>query len=669
MKKLISLITASVLSLSCILPVAVEANSGMQVSRESNNGNTKDTVNITWDGEATDATLIAADYGSNGVMNSISTQTITLAQGENSVEKNVYNSDLTRKYMVWNPNNPIALMDAVTVGVNSLPQSYDSSIPQASGTNFEASYRDLDASTGVVEISAPAQFTGQIKTVVMLKKGIEQYSLNGSDILAVNQDYNINRIIVPKLNQTTDKGTYKIYIGGNGSLYETVVTIGETPAPAGSEIGIIKAIDQNSSGDFYAYVYTYGNDVARYQITEAGAALFFDTERETGWTDNHGTTVIAYNMQDNDTVMNITGILQETKEKASYNSSESKIGDIKISDQAKILLLTDTLSYEPFEMSSFTSDKIYDISAYNKSDDNSYSFIVINAIEDETNPGTEPDTPTPPTEIPSFDPSEYEFGIAKAVYKKNNGDFAALIYTSEGEEKDCDVTENSATTIFNIEYPDYAWLSKDKTTVIAYSMQARNTIMNIEAILPETKAKAAYNPSYTKIGDVKLSSQTKIIMPTIEDDVLFYDPVTLSSLFSDKIYDISAYNKLEDGSYSFIIINAVEDAPKYPYTITNLAIENASGTELDAIPDNSGFIARLTFKETIQRDAEDCVIVAVYSKTGVLLSLDYMQTDFDTNKDYKVGFHIAKQSEEIGKIKAFIWSSFGGVPLCNTIEK
>ncbi|MBQ3462267.1 MAG: hypothetical protein IJH36_04015, partial [Clostridia bacterium] len=406
---------------------------------------------------------------------------------------------------------------------------YDSSIAAASGTNFEAEYSDLDAYSGVVKISAPTQFTGQIETIIVLKADKTLYTASAADFLAVNQDSNINRVVVPKLGQTDDKGTYKVYMGTGGSVYEASFTIGTSTSPT-----------------------------AKPTVTPTASPT--------------------------------------------------------------------------------------------------------------STPTAKPTTTPQATETPSYDPSEFEIGIVTVVYKTNGGDYAANIYTSAGEEKTYTVTEDSAALFFNTG-TEFEWHTGNENTVIAYSMKARNTIMNIEGILPVTKEKAVYNPYNSSIGGIKISSQTKILYPIVEDGVLFVDPIGQSTLSSDKIYDISAYNKLDDGSYWLIIINGVEDAPKYPYTMTGLEIENASGTKLDTIPDNSGFIARLSFRETIQRDEEDCVIVAVYGTTGVLLSLDYMQTDFDTGKDYRVGFHISKQVEEIGQIKAFIWSSLSGAPLCNTIEK
>ena len=529
MKKIINFIVANIMILSCVLPLAAEANSGIQGVRE----NSKDTLNITWDGEATQALFITADYNSSGVMQSVWQQSILLEQGQNTVEADVSDSSLTRKYMVWDSLYGLnKLMDACTI-VGSLPSSYDSSIAAASGTNFEAEYSDLDAYSGVVKISAPAQFTGQTETIVVLKADKTLYTASPADFLAVNQDSNINRVVVPKLDQTDDKGTYKVYIGTGGSVYEASFTIGTSASPTASP-----------------------------------------TVKPTATP-----TVVP----------------------------------------------TST-------------------------------------------PTTKPTTTPQATETPSFDPSEYEIGIVTAVYKVTGGDYAANIYTSLGEEKTYTITEDSAALFFNTG-TEFEWHSNDKYTVIAYKMQARNTIVNIECILSETKEKAAYNSSNAKIGGIKISSQTKILSPTTEDRIKFIDSIEQSSLSPDKVYDISAYNRLDDGSYWLIIINSVEDAPKYPYTMTGLEIENASGTKLDTIPDNSGFIARLSFRETIQRDEEDCVIVAVYGKTGVLLSLDYMQTDFDTDKDYRVGFHISKQTEEIGQVKAFIWSSLSGAPLCNTIEK
>ena len=96
----------------------------------------------------------------------------------------------------------------------------------------------------------------------------------------------------------------------------------------------------------------------------------------------------------------------------------------------------------------------------------------------------------------------------------------------------------------------------------------------------------------------------------------------------------------------------------YPYKIDSISIETEAGEALEAAPVGSAFIAEVSLTKTEDRPERDHLFVAVYNKSGELLSLNYVKTSFTKDNEYSFGFHIPAQTEEIGKIKAYIWKSF-----------
>lgn len=112
------------------------------------------------------------------------------------------------------------------------------------------------------------------------------------------------------------------------------------------------------------------------------------------------------------------------------------------------------------------------------------------------------------------------------------------------------------------------------------------------------------------------------------------------------------------------------DAPSgYPYEITELKARSLSGADLTEAPVDEGFIAEVTLKERRGRVAEDQLFVGVYGKDGSLLSLGYIRSDFAENREYSAGIYVPAQSEEIGSIRAYVWSSFSGAePLAESRE-
>ncbi len=140
------------------------------------------------------------------------------------------------------------------------------------------------------------------------------------------------------------------------------------------------------------------------------------------------------------------------------------------------------------------------------------------------------------------------------------------------------------------------------------------------------------------------------------------------------------WGKIEIGSHNDALITAIihftdgevqtpstpEPSEKYYYTIDSLTLESEAGDRLSEIPKNKPFIANVGITERFNRNSRDYLFVAVYGEKGTLLSLDYMQTDFNLGNPYNVGFHVPEYGK-ITSVKAFIWSGFNkNMPLAES---
>ncbi len=77
----------------------------------------------------------------------------------------------------------------------------------------------------------------------------------------------------------------------------------------------------------------------------------------------------------------------------------------------------------------------------------------------------------------------------------------------------------------------------------------------------------------------------------------------------------------------------------------------------------------MSFKKIQARDKTDYIFVAVYDTNGVLLNLDYIQSNFANDQVYNIGFYIPPQSKKIGSVKVYVWNSFNdATPLAESKE-
>jgi hypothetical protein len=116
-------------------------------------------------------------------------------------------------------------------------------------------------------------------------------------------------------------------------------------------------------------------------------------------------------------------------------------------------------------------------------------------------------------------------------------------------------------------------------------------------------------------------------------------------------------------------ISGSSEKIEYPYTINTITITNENGGVYKSAPTDSGFIVDVDITKNEERDSKDYFIVAVYSKDGSLLSLNYMKANISTNESFSCGVYIPRINGEIGEIKAFVWSSISDMmPLAESVS-
>lgn len=105
------------------------------------------------------------------------------------------------------------------------------------------------------------------------------------------------------------------------------------------------------------------------------------------------------------------------------------------------------------------------------------------------------------------------------------------------------------------------------------------------------------------------------------------------------------------------------------YQIRGLTVTDLSGSELDSIPEGSGFNINVDAAKLKGHSEEDKIITAVYGAHNELLYLDSAAAAFGEDTEHTFTFEIPPQDTSIGRIKAFIWSSFDSAePLSDTGE-
>ena len=93
------------------------------------------------------------------------------------------------------------------------------------------------------------------------------------------------------------------------------------------------------------------------------------------------------------------------------------------------------------------------------------------------------------------------------------------------------------------------------------------------------------------------------------------------------------------------------------YEVVSLIVRDASGQELDTIP-NGGFYAEAQLKKLLDADPVVAVL-ATYTAEGQLLDTYFMRADVPTGSGYALGAWFGNADGRVGKVSVFLLSSLG----------
>lgn len=103
--------------------------------------------------------------------------------------------------------------------------------------------------------------------------------------------------------------------------------------------------------------------------------------------------------------------------------------------------------------------------------------------------------------------------------------------------------------------------------------------------------------------------------------------------------------------------------------ISNLRVLSETGEEIESIPQNSDFIAEVSFNKTTEDRARNILFLSVCDIDGALLYIDSVNASFAKGFNYSFGFHVPIQTKEIGKLKAFVWSDLDSMEALGTAKE
>lgn len=103
------------------------------------------------------------------------------------------------------------------------------------------------------------------------------------------------------------------------------------------------------------------------------------------------------------------------------------------------------------------------------------------------------------------------------------------------------------------------------------------------------------------------------------------------------------------------------------YTVSEIKIKSADGTELEAIPEGD-FLAEICVTKNSDRTQADSLIIAAYDENDALVDIKLMSGVYYKNQTVNFSAMISAD-KKIGKVKGFVWDSLKGmVPLSNEEE-
>ena len=352
-------------------------------------------------------------------------------------------------------------------------------------------------------------------------------------------------------------------------------------------IAILKNIYKQAGGDYIAQIITKNGTEEEYKVDSDKAITYQDTylkSRDTdgsAWYDSthkksdlYPQQVIEYSVGEISNKINIKEIYTAVESAAEYKAAEKSIGNVKMSDNASIINLTNINTTDEFQL--ITSSNLYDgeeytVYGYCKESDDTYSYILITGGNVNI---------TKPEEI-----YKDGIGILKNIYKKAGGDYIAQIITKNGTEEEYKVNpENVGEYGAYLKNRDadgsalYDWDHKKSELypqqVVEYSVGVSSNKITIKNVCSSVTAiNLKYIESDNNIGSIKMNDSTVMLDLSEVDSKNIYTVVP--ALNDGYTYTAYGYNKSDlDDTYGFVIITS--DTSGIFNSKTQLAIYSSS---------------------------------------------------------------------------------------------
>ncbi len=272
--------------------------------------------------------------------------------------------------------------------------------------------------------------------------------------------------------------------------------------------------------------------------------------------------------------------------------------------------------------------------------------------------------------------SSKKFAILENVWMKSGEDvYYAKIVLPDGTTKDYEVKEeDDVDDLAKIVFTDGDINgSRDKNSivdrVVTYKVNSSNLIHTVSQEDLDTKAVAEteYVAKSNKIGSVKLNDNTNILDAS-EYEGKVSDLKTVSSLVDETEYDAVGFDKLSDGTYSFVIITSgIGD-----YTDdTQLAVFVKSFKDVDDEGDSADAMSVLyngeeksyildgvdvdkvnkgdvvVFKTNSSNEVDSLIVVGSLGLCDGTSRADYETNGYDVTADKSVVANWTKESSEV----------------------
>ena len=166
-----------------------------------------------------------------------------------------------------------------------------------------------------------------------------------------------------------------------------------------------------------------------------------------------------------------------------------------------------------------------------------------------------------------------QIAVIESVYVSNGDECYAKIIKSNGEKEIYPIKEDKYEDYLNYVYYDSDTYEKRpiQDRVWSYRIsESTNNITLMENLNPKAWEDVEYRKEVGKFGTIKISEEnTDILDCTLYESENEVYPMQIESLIDGALYTVYAFDKLDDGTYSFVVITAASEGTTSEGTTTD----------------------------------------------------------------------------------------------------